>query len=568
MRKTIQLMMMAALMATSVQAAQVTSNQALDIARRFVQQGTARFNASAGNALKLAHEARDVNGATDYYVFNRGDQGGFIVVSGDDRVQPVWGYCDHGSFDYEKMPENVKWWFGEYQRQMQYLRDNPQVKARKAITLNTVVAPLMTTKWNQCRPYNDMCPIAPHSNDPYLVNGGRAYTGCVATATAQIMNYHKWPVKGTGTKTYDFDLTYYDTSAGAAATQPMTLTADFSQSTYQWDLMKDEYLYMDKNNYGYFDENWHVYIKVIDENGDTITDPNGMYGNAVAKLMSDVGIAVEMMYGYNGSGAYSANVYYALRDYFGYLVGYGYRDQFEDDWDETLRGELTQGRPVYISGAPDTGGGHAFVFDGFDSEGRFHVNWGWGGYYDGYFESLSLDPGGSNYNSYQEFVACMPYTPLTVVPGDGETIDFGKLWIGGLGANQTDSEVVVSGLYLEQDVTVTITGDDAAMFEAVATLPVDLVNQDGGYAFKVYYKPTARGQHSAQLVIDCGSSTVTLALTGQSGLYYDVNDDGVVSVKDVTELIDILLEGGDLNYTGQAAVIGDVTKLIDYLLGQ
>lgn len=561
MKKILQLVIAVALMATSVHAAEVTESQAMDIAKQFISSGKAKFRAAPGNSLKLVHQAKSPNGQADYYVFNRGEHDGFIVVSGDDRVQPVWGYSDEGTFDLSKMPENVKWWFSEYQRQMQYLREHPQVKARKAVNLTTSVAPLLTTKWNQCRPYNDMCPIAPSDDDPYWIYGNRACTGCVATAVAQVMNYYKWPAKGMGSKTYTFDLT------SANGTQEMTLSADFSQSTYQWNLMKDEYLYMDQNNYGYFDENWHVYIKVINENGDTITDPNGMYGNAVAKLMSDVGIACEMMYGANGSGAYTYYAYYALQDYFNYQMGYGYRDDFQGDWDEALRYELDLGRPLYYSGHGS--GGHAFVLDGYDNNGLFHVNWGWGGWYNGYFETLALDPTGEGdgYNTYQEVISCVPNIPLQVTPGNGETIDFGSLWIGKDAASMS-SQVTVTGMNLEQDVAVTIQGDDAAMFETVSILPKDLVNQDDGYTFNVYYKPTARGNHSASLVINAGNGIdpVTLTLTGKAGLYYDVNEDGVVSITDVSSLIDILLTDGYLNYAGREATISDVTELIDYLL--
>ena len=130
------------------------------------------------------------------------------------------------------------------------------------------------------------------------------------------------------------------------------------------------------------------------------------------------------------------------------------------------------------------------------------------------------------------------------------------------------SQVTVTGMNLEQDVAVTIQGDDAAMFETVSILPKDLVNQDDGYTFYVYYKPTARGNHSASLVINAGNGIdpVTLTLTGKAGLYYDVNEDGVVSITDVSSLIDILLTDGYLNYAGREATISDVTELIDYLL--
>ena len=564
MKKTIVFLMTALLMAASVQAAEVSENQALDIAQRFANAGGAKFKAVPGSKLTLAHAATAVNGKPDYYVFNRGDHDGFIVVSGEDRVQPVWGYCDHGKFDYDKMPPNVKWWFGEYQRQMQYLREHPQAKARKAVNLTTTVAPLLTSKWNQCKPYNDLCPVAPDDNDPYLIYGGRACSGCVATAISQVMYYYKWPAKGVGYKSYNFDLT---TQEGQV---PMTLDCDFSQSTYQWDLMKDEYLYMDKDGYGYFDDQWHIYIKVIDENGDTIADPNGVHSAAVAKLLSDVGIACEMMYGYNGSGAYTYYAYYALLDYFKYQVGYSYRDDYEGDFDELLRGWLDYHFPLYFSGHGS--GGHAFVLDGYDNQGRFHVNWGWGGWYDGYFETLSLDPEGSGdgYNSYQEVIACEPDRPFITVPDNREAIDFGSLQMG-QGTDEVVKQIVLYGRYAEQDVTVSIAGEDAAMFHTVNVVPIESLDYDNAYTLNVYYHPTAAGQHTAQLVLNAGGNyePVVFTLTGeatQQVLYYDVNLDGSIDIQDVADIIDLVLSGGVLPYTGELANIDDVAQLIDFVL--
>lgn len=563
MKKTILLLMTVAVMAASAQAAEVTESQALDIAQRFVSAGTAKMKAVPNSKLTLAHSATSASGKADYYVFNRGEGDGFVVVSGEDRVQPVWGYCESGKFEYAKLPDNVKWWFSEYQRQMQYLRDHPQAKARKAVNLTTSVAPLLTSKWNQCKPYNDLCPAAADDDDTYMIYGGHACSGCVATALSQIMYYYKWPARGIGSKTYDFDLTTQEGNV------PMTLSCDFSQSTYQWDLMKDEYLYMDKNYYGYFDDQWHVYIKVIDENGDTITDPNGVHSAAVAKLLSDVGIACEMMYGYNGSGAYTYDAYYALLDHFNYQVGYAYRDDYDGDFDELMRGWLDYHYPLYFSGHGS--GGHAFVLDGYDNQGRFHVNWGWGGSYNGYFESLALDPdgNGNGYNSYQEVIASEPNRPFLTVPSENATIDFGTVQVPN-GENEIAKMIEVYGRYTDQDVTVTITGADAAMFHTVNSLPIESLDYDNPYALNVYYRPTAGGQHTAQLILSAGGNyePVKFTLVGEANavLYYDVNQDGMINVLDVTQLIDMVLNGGILCYTGQQAVIGDITRLIDFIL--
>ena len=456
--------MLATMLAVSTQAAEVTASQAMNIAQQFVNQGSTKFRSGKGGALKLAYKAHSTTGVPDYYVFTRGTDGGFVIVSGEDRVQPVWGYCDHGTFDYEKMPENVKWWFSEYQRQMQFLRDNPDVKPRTRVTLDNGIGPLMTTQWDQTRPFNDLCPEAPSANDKYLIYGGRACTGCAAVAMSQIMKYHQWPRKGSSSYSYECTVKYYDPETGQLVSDVMTLSTDLSLSPFDWGMMKDQYLYKDMNNYGYFDENMHIYIKIIDENGDTVPDVGNVYGNAVAKLISDVGITLKMQYGSCdiGSGAFISNVYNSFRDFFDYTVNYYERDSWFGNWDTLIRSEVDAGRPLYYAGKGS--GSHAFVIDGYDTEGRFHVNWGWGGDYDGYYETLALNPGNHSYYTEHRVVFCTPNKPAV--------------------------------------------------------------------------------------------------------LYYDVDQDGMINVADVTELIDLILNGGILYYTGNPASIADVTDLIDYLLNQ
>ena len=568
MRKKIQLLMVALVMASSIHAAEVTASQALSTAQQFVNQGATKFRSGKSATLKLAYEGRSTDGKPDYYVFNRGTDGGFVVVSGEDRVQPVWGYCDRGTFDYNKMPENVKAWFSEYQRQMQFLREHPDVEARARVTLSSGVGPLMTTQWDQTRPFNDMCPEAPSANDKYLIYGGRACTGCASAAMAQIMKYHQWPKKGTGSYSYECTVKYYDPVSGELVNDVRTLSADLSQSVYQWNLMKDQYLYKDMNNYGYFDENMHIYIKIIDENGDTVPDVDNIHGNAVAKLISDIGVTLKMQYASCdfGSGAFISNVYNSFRDYFNYTVNYYDRNSWFSNWDDLLRNELNSGRPIYYAGKGS--GSHAFVIDGYDTEGRFHINWGWGGDYNGYFETLALTPGNHNYNTEQRVVFCRPNKPttpmLTASVADGETIDFGFV--------EKDASlsraITVYGENLTNNVTVSITGADASQFQTVATLPVGQVMSSQGCTFDVSYCPTALGQHHAQLVISAGYGTepITVSLSGMSGLYYDVDQNGVISIADAADLIDLILVNGYLYYTGAPAAISDVTDLIDYLL--
>jgi len=581
MKKTISTWLMAAvvmMLSATAQAGPVSLTQAKSIARQFVSTGRTTFKGGNAHSLRLAHEAKSPKGVTDYYVFNRGQDEGFVVVSGDDRVQPVWGYCDKGSFDLAALPDNVKWWFEEYQRQMQFLRDHPEAHGRKKVQLDHGVTPLMSSLWNQNRPFNDMCPIAPAQNDPYLYYGGRACTGCVATATSQIMYFWQWPKQGRGSHSYNCDVAYYDSEIGEASSRQETLSADFSQSIYQWDLMRDEYLYTGEFVNGV----WVSYIMLMDDKGRVVIDSDGRYGNAVAKLMSDVGIAVEMEYGANGSGAVSHNVYTALRKYFGYLAGYAVRDDYHGDWDSMLREELDNGRPIYYSGSGDKGG-HAFVFDGYDNEGRFHVNWGWGGSCDGYFESLALEPYPEDdpylrFNSSQEVITSLPYKPLTSNPLSGTTIDFGIV--------PMDSAVLktinLQGMYLSDNLVVDIMGPDAFNFQVeTSVLYTDDLNREGGTILEVVYFPALQGTHSAQMTItprgtDLYGQTIepiTFTLRGRMTSASDVNLDGEVNLADVNAALNLVLTGakdamvGDVNMDGEIN-IADVNTLINIVLAQ
>ena len=171
-----------------VQANPITAEKAMEIALQFSHQNQMRsFSGSSENNLRLRHVARNAMGAVDYYVIDHEDSEGFIIVSGDDLALPVWGYCEQGWFDYYRLPENLQWWLSEYQSQLQWLRDHPEALPLKTVTLTSSVSPLLKTQWDQIRPYNNYCPATP--NGP----NGHAYSGCLATALAQIMKYYNHP---------------------------------------------------------------------------------------------------------------------------------------------------------------------------------------------------------------------------------------------------------------------------------------------------------------------------------------------------------------------------------------
>jgi hypothetical protein len=349
------LFILAITMATfcGLQAAQINEADARQVADQFFTVKSSRMMAPAGTAAttRLAYTAENGH----FYVFERGEHGAFVIVAGDDRLPQVLGYGDKGDFT-GTLPPAVQYWMNELNRQIAYLQLHNNVAAHQPAKRAAAVAPLLTTRWNQGEPYNNLCPT--YGSDG---NTSRAVTGCVATAMAQVMNYYEWPAVGRGSHSYNCNVNNMT---------PTQLTADFSQSVYRWDLMLDEYT------------------------------PNSSEEEceAVARLMLDAGISVDMSYG-SSSGASEADAIDALKLYFDYndkcyLLG---RDYFSvDEWEQLLVDELSAGRPILYCGQSNEGG-HAFVLDGFNTDGYYHFNWGWGGYYDGYFLMSALNPGGTDF---------------------------------------------------------------------------------------------------------------------------------------------------------------------------
>ena len=271
-----------------------------------------------------------------YYVFNN-DAGGFVIIAGDDAVTPVLGYTSTGSFDAENLPDGLKDLLKSYERQIAALGDNyvaNRTATRAGFTGENL---LKTAEWNQMAPFNKYTP------NNYV-------TGCVATAGAIVMKHHGYPAKGTGSHSYTWN--------------GKTWTANFEHD-YDWANMPAKY---DGTNDAAFD--------------------------GVARLMADLGVAVEMQYAKNGSGAYIGDMISALQTYFGYskLTHLESIDDMEAEaWNAKLRGEIDANRPILYSASDASAGGHSFIIDGYKNE-SFSVNWGWGGYCNGFYQIGALNP--------------------------------------------------------------------------------------------------------------------------------------------------------------------------------
>lgn len=386
--------------------------QAKEIAlRQAAQLGISMDETSSAKAK--SKRVKSVSGEVPaYYVFPNGEGKGFTVVSGDDRLPEVVGYSDKGTYDEENLPSNYVGFMKAYEEMVGQL-DNGDSRASASIAeakalrgsgyQQPTVAPLLgSIQWNQMIPYNKMCPMY-NSTD-------RSVTGCVATAMAQVMMYYQYP------KTLQADIPAYVTR-----TKYLSIPQINKGESYDWDNMLPQYASYEPLNY---------------------TDAQAA---AVAKLLYHCGVACEMDYG-PSSGA---NVTPAiLSTYFGYdsdLMQDLNRDVFTlAEWSQIMDKELSARRPILYSGR-SSDGGHEFVCDGTDGNGLYHINWGWGGYQDGYFDVTILNPdkGGAGsgnapdgYNQYCSMIVgiapdngqvdepLMDVTPVVMIGSGNSSLGF------------------------------------------------------------------------------------------------------------------------------------------------
>ena len=375
------LVLLLALGYSSLQAKRITQWQAQ-------QQAYSFWGKQMPQKAKAKSRAATTASRSDaYYVFNN-DAGGFVIIAGDDAVTPVLGYTSRGSFDAENLPDGLKDLLKSYERQIAALGDSyvaNQTATRAAFTGEKL---LKTAEWNQYAPFNKYTP------NNYV-------TGCVATAGAIVMKHHGYPAKGTGSHSYTWN--------------EQDLTANFEHD-YDWASMPAKY---DGTNDAAFD--------------------------GVARLMADLGVAVEMQYNKDGSGAYIGNLVTALQKYYGYsklshLMAI--EDVGAEAWNGRLREEIDANRPVLYAASDPSGSGHAFVIDGYKDE-SFSVNWGWGGYCDGFYQIGALNPEsagkptGDKYNVGQSAVFGMePSDGTEKISGMGFMTNVGRFHI--LNMNITD----------------------------------------------------------------------------------------------------------------------------------
>ena len=359
----------------------ISPSQALQVARQYVQ--VSRQDRLRIQVLSTQHKKESQKPSPlPYYLFNDARGKGFVLVAGDDAMGQILAYSDEQPLDTLQDNPGVQYLMAAYREYFSAIqhKDLPsstpsvglgyfsaKARGKNKNSSKSVVKPvyrMLESLWGQQSPYNLLMPEFTQGKDDLI----KAPTGCVATALAQLMYYHKWPEQGNGTKSY------------TTRTKSLTLAADFSSSHYDWKAMSPRY---------------------------KATDITSASAKAVSLLMRDAGYACEMDYTINVSSAFSSNAAKALEKRFGYdAVLLRQKKMGKDDFIQTLCEEISNGYPLYLAGSEQGEPvGHAWVVDGYDANGLFHMNFGWNGLANGYYSLYAIAPtatgdelGGKRYN--------------------------------------------------------------------------------------------------------------------------------------------------------------------------
>lgn len=532
----------------SLNAGNITVNTAHTVANNFVKQQAATaqgtFQATATSDLMLAHAepSSAVANAIDYYAFNiKG--GGFVIIAGEDRAAQVLGYSDKGRFNTSNIPAPLQDLLGGYKKEIEFLqtyKGDDLIPATVSFNADNGVEPLIKTTWGQGMPYYLQCPV---------YQGEYCVVGCIATAMAQVMNYWQYPIS------CDSLERFYSHGYGYVPALPAT--------TFDYSLMLDSYCHWD------WDNNQLVQ--------DTYTDAQAQ---EVAKLCRYCGQAVDMEYSPDGSGAYTWDQLTAMMN-FGYSTnsreisknGSGWGNSYSystAQWEALIRTELDEGRPILYSANAPGAGGHAFICDGYNSDGYFHFNMGWYGTCDGWYLSTSLkmthrDGEELDFNSSHEMLIYVEPPLFCVLNADDIHVD-GGLKVLGEAMNTDALNVKLSTSYNSVNLMFALTDDNGnnvcnsntitinkksfvqcSTVSGIITLPDSL--EEGRYGIKLYYSTGGELQAAA-------TATGELQVVGHLAKYNEP-----FTITDVTTTINYLLHDTYSNLS-----IKDVTTLINHLL--
>ncbi len=359
----------------------ITMQEAEIVAKRaFIENAKQFLKSQEFNSQVSSNHSFKSKGITCYYVFNF-EYGGFVIISANKSIQPVLAFSPVNNCPEINKSPQFEWWMQGYTQQIINAVKSKAVNDKAIVEWNRLldnnyslpvtkkalgVEPLIHTTWDQSPYYNGMCPVYSEAS------GGRCVTGCVATCLGQIMAYFRHPEKGVG------EYSYVDENYGEQS-------VNFTEQTYNWDQMPSS---LSRNN------------------------------EEIAKLLYHIGVSVDMHYGPDGSGMTNHKGAFTLKTYFDYTdsTQYLFRDSIDIDWPGMLISSLDRNIPLYYAGWTDTNFvmGHAFVCDGYTDSTFFHMNWGWGGSSDGYFNIDHLTPGSNDFTLLHE--AIINATPKTNYP--------------------------------------------------------------------------------------------------------------------------------------------------------
>jgi len=363
MRKTITLLILSFFISATLYGGPVDAEKAREIAASFWNNNTTLRTSGELQLIPEAGMARAAsrNTATandvQYYIFSTTEKRGFVIISGDDRLAPIVGYSDNCNID--EMPPALAEWLSEYSSYVDEVRAGtaePQLHSTTT-TEGTAIAPMLKTSWNQSAPYNNFCPKIGTQTPP---------TGCTATAMAQDMKFHEWPASPKRAISWNNNIT------------GKTETIDITKNVYDWDNMLPHY----RNGY------------------------TQAQADAVAQLMVDVGKAIQSNYDLSGTGSNEVSAARGLVNVFDYSPEIKVIKRNEYTYDEFIsivRENLEARQPIVHTGHGQSyEAGHAFVCDGIDKDNLLHIDWGWDGAYNGYFDIGSMAPGGSGIGGGQD----------------------------------------------------------------------------------------------------------------------------------------------------------------------
>lgn len=438
----------------SAKSQDIDSITAKSVAKNFYQ--TLQKETTRGLQASIAYQSEIISSqkgsSVGFYIINLSDEG-FVIVSGDQKVQPILGFSTEGVFHSEDIPENLQFLLQEYDKEIQAIIESPSTdshcfdqkwasltQAKNMATGTVVVGPLVTSKWTQGKYYNNHCPV--DASAPAAA-GGHALVGCGAIVMGQVMRYWRYPITGSGTHSYN---------SGSYG----TLSADFGNTTYDYDNMP---------------------VRLLNSSTNEQVE-------AVSTLLYHCGVAVNMNYGPSASWSNSNNIVAAMSNYFGYPATVEYIERSSTNattWLELIKGELDDFAPFFYGGTGSQGG-HVFVCDGYRDDDFVHINWGLGSY-DGYFAVTALNPGPYNFSSSQAIIIGIrgPEPPVSIT--DNKT------------GNITIYPNPTSDL-LRIETTGKLNGANLSLYDINGRLLLsDKINMDGQNSYFIHLKHLSKGMY-------------------------------------------------------------------------